>query len=1694
MREKHLKTIIWSVALLLLSWTFITASAGPSSVREGDPAVQDLPPTPTPEADSSYPTVESLEAETLDSAPLAPSALPEADYVYTDTTGLDNIDSYDCSSPAVLTIDVGDAFTVGDVDVGINLNHERRGDVFISLESPTGTTVELIEDPNVEDPSDDYDVRVDDVSPNPRDDGDDDNTAYPYYERTIAPVTLYLNSGGLNAFEGEAAAGTWQLRVCDQDTGADDGDLNRWSLFFREPAPEFDRLGIKGAPYKIESGDVVTYALYLRNTGSLTASQLLISDSLPSGVAQHAPTTFETSYGATSVLSSATDPITWYGSIPPGGTLIAYIPVDVTADAPAMITNTAVISDPTLAEQVTISATSRVYEAGAIHYYEGINLWTGTAADRRSAGSWTVSGDWSYFPIPVPIIGPPHAHSSVLALGTNLGGAYSDDTDSTMTSVLDLTAIPSDREVTLQWWEWLDMAANDEAYVEIASSDYPTPTLFYGQHGGGLTTEQEAHERRWFEVERDITRYRGQVITLTFTLQPNWNGSAAAGWYVDDIGVHTAPGHPNFEQSRKVATPSVSEAGQEFTYTLYVHNSGPVASTDGYLFDQLPEGLMVKDASLSGPGNLATGDDWIEWRSTAAATLSPDQTAIVTVKTSIPWSVPCGSILTNTTIITDDQAASAVTIEAPLPVYGVGEVDEYWSLEGSDGGFADEGAGEWEWGTPDPDYPLGPRHAHSGERVWGTDLDADARDSGDDHILNRTLTLPDDPKGLYLHWWDWFDEDDSDMRQILVDSDIVWQDYAAQPHWASHAVDLSEWAGETVELVFRLSTSGVAPGPAGWYIDDISLYAGCPRLELTSEQALQTCPGGNLVYPLTLENATHVDDFISLSADGGDWPAEVVPVELFLDPGESAPLTATVEVPWTAVGGTYNGVTITARAQNGFYSDTLRLEPLADLGSGWDGLADAPQGTRFHGLAYHDGYLYQIGGETDYPPPAPTDAVYRYDIAGDSWSARAALPIEVSGADAVTLGDHIYVPGGSDDNETVFDGGTFLDSLHIYDPAANSWDTGTAMPVSLAFASAVALDGKLYVMGGELDNGTYSDALYIYDPVGDTWSQGASMSETRAYAGAGVIDGAIYVAGGYAGGSVNRDSLEIYDPAIDAWRSGPDLPDEIASPAVSVVDDRYLILVGGGGMSIGAYSCSLDAWAFDTVTAEWFPLPALNRCLYGTAVVGHGAELYLVSGRTNESGWHMATEVEQFTRCTVPPNAAWSKEIGGDAWEPDFTHTVYDHKLLEVSDVIESGEAFNLNERWNPDHLTLMTYTITPPGTGEVTTGGAWRVENEAPFAYSRGDAEYSEVTGLVYFLGGRKSDMNDYPDVWAFNPQTGVYTDTGTDMPAAVTNYIIARLTDGDGREVLVTFGGYRESTGGFTDIVQGYYPDDNTVSLFVDDPLPIASVPGGVAVVDNKAYVFGGTDDSSMLDSTNIFDPTAVDGNRWSAGPVMNHGRRYIPSAVVDGVIYALGGDIPGGLGLVAVTTTEKLDTSAGVLAWDEASVAPMPVACDEAPAFGFDTTDTHALAGSVVIAGCGHWSDESELTPRYDTIHDQWDLNFPGLNQARRNHAGALVPSDDGVPGMWVWGGRYINDSNILDEPEHYVLSELNWAVPAGTTGAIDFTKYFAVTDRDWEATEIEETVWIEDGVFESRSISLPKGEQSYLPLVMRELVSP
>jgi subtilisin family serine protease len=336
---------------------------------------------------------------------------------------------------------------------------------------------------------------------------------------------------------------------------------------------------------------------------------------------------------------------------------------------------------------------------------------------------------------------------------------------------------------------------------------------------------------------------------------------------------------------------------------------------------------------------------------------------------------------------------------------------------------------------------------------------------------------------------------------------------------------------------------------------------------------------------------------------------------------------------------------------------------------------------------------------------------------------------------------------------------------------------------------------------------------------------------------------------------------------------------------------------------------------------------------------------------------------------------------------------------------------------------------------------GAWQYGPDTAFTWYRHDCTYFDsgdgqaYDQKVYCLGGRPGQVQE-SDVWMFDPVTGTWTDTGADMPVECSNYTASVLDDGtaDGPGLYIATG-YQVSGDVGTDAVQVYYPKTNTAVEIVSDPFPgrlgtAVPIAGGQEVVDGLLYYFGGWSDEPPAPGpynaveTWIYDPLAAAGTRWSRIMTadLNLGRGYILSAQVDGVIYAIGGDIWDGTNLIAQTIVGAFDTANPGAGWDDAGVADMPIACDEARAVGFDSDAPYEFRGQIVTMGCGQWTDQTPDSMLYDVDADLWDASFPDLNNQRRNHGGTFVP-DLGVagsPALWVFAGL---DGSPINSSEYY-----------------------------------------------------------------------
>jgi len=118
-------------------------------------------------------------------------------------------------------LNVGASETITDLDVVLDIDHTWVGDMQITLESPAGTQV-LIFDGSTDGCSGDNIMDIyDDESANP--------LACVPASGDAFPLSDYIPSNALSAFDNEDTSGNWTLFIEDT-AGGDTGTLNSWSL------------------------------------------------------------------------------------------------------------------------------------------------------------------------------------------------------------------------------------------------------------------------------------------------------------------------------------------------------------------------------------------------------------------------------------------------------------------------------------------------------------------------------------------------------------------------------------------------------------------------------------------------------------------------------------------------------------------------------------------------------------------------------------------------------------------------------------------------------------------------------------------------------------------------------------------------------------------------------------------------------------------------------------------------------------------------------------------------------------------------------------------------------------------------------------------------------------------------------------------------------------------------------------------------------------------------------------------------------------------------------------------------------------------------------------------------------------------------------------------------------------------------
>ncbi len=236
-----------------------------------------------------------------------------------------------------------------------------------------------------------------------------------------------------------------------------------------------------------------------------------------------------------------------------------------------------------------------------------------------------------------------------------------------------------------------------------------------------------------------------------------------------------------------------------------------------------------------------------------------------------------------------------------------------------------------------------------------------------------------------------------------------------------------------------------------------------------------------------------------------------------------------------------------------------RMESLDPETGEWTEHASIPRGRNHHFAAGYRHKVYVFGGFVGEFFGRFEQSSYVFDPATDTWERLSDLPLDkASGYTAVVLGDLIYLVGGEPSRSVA------------YDPATDTFTTFAAPEGSTDHSQALSYRGELWVMGGRgVAEGERND-VQIYNPLTRQWRAGPPLNQERSGFGAAVVSGQMMVVAGeiIASGRSTLTSLEIFEPATQRWVPGPDLPTRLHG--LATVSLNGALYTFGGSRAPGA--------------------------------------------------------------------------------------------------------------------------------------------------------------------------------------------------------------------------------------------------------------------------------------------------------------------------------------------------------------------------------------------------------------------------------------------------------------------------------------------------------------------------------------------
>jgi N-acetylneuraminic acid mutarotase len=617
----------------------------------------------------------------------------------------------------------------------------------------------------------------------------------------------------------------------------------------------------------------------------------------------------------------------------------------------------------------------------------------------------------------------------------------------------------------------------------------------------------------------------------------------------------------------------------------------------------------------------------------------------------------------------------------------------------------------------------------------------------------------------------------------------------------------------------------------------------------------------------------------------------------------------------------------------------------------------------------------------------------------------------------------------------------------------NSWITRPPMTKE-AFVEVAVVNDKIYAIQADGKNEEY-------DPATLAWTIKETMPTPRGAPGIVVYQNKIYAIGGTNGFdpatgipilcSVN----EVYDPVTDTWENRKPMPTKRSALSANVVDGKIYLIGGLKDPNTGAasdlnevYDPETDTWT----TKKPIPTPVFS---YASAVVE--SKIYVFSGSTTGQGTTNLTQIydpatDNWSLGKPPLTAVTDAAAGA-------TTGLFAPKRIYVIGGRTAATGISLNQVYDPE-TDQWTWGASMP-TSRYNLAVA--VVNDT--LYGLGGVSLGPLQGTVYAVNELYIPFSydgPLPPYWSPPPSpspspTTSPSDTLTPSPPSLGSWETmspvpqGRLGPGvaavNGK--IYVIGGTGE--GGYLNTNEEYDPATNTWTT--KKPMPTPRSGFGIAVYQNKIYVIGGGPGGDwtvgfeeVTRMNEVYDPET---DTWETKTPMSTAREFLCANAVNGKIYLIGGSKPVNLNDPSFVPNVNEVYDPETDSW--ASKTPPPV--------NVSSYASAVVDGKIyVISGT---SASGSLTQIYDPETDSWSYGAPIPTPVWGAAAG--VTSGVSAPKrIYVLGGYPAFSSNQIYDPETD-----SWAtgaqMPTGRYGlgvAVVDDRLYAIGGSGYEAGRANE----------------------------------